>query len=224
MTAMAVEQPANGQEKEAQGEIETEHPGYLGAQDICSIETLKGVQQTFMDTYTKVAFVKLYDRKNALVAADMLNDQVLPFFEEDDIRLLRARIDRGTESYGSLEHHEDELYLAIEDIDHSMTKARHPQKNGICERFHRTIQEEFYHVAFRKKIYHSIQELQTDLDQWLWQYNHERTHTGKYCFGKTPYQTFQDTKHLAREKRLETLFSPPGNEPHPDQTLTDFSA
>jgi transposase InsO family protein len=155
-------------EKEAQGEIETEHPGYLGAQDLCSIGTLKGVQQTFMDTYTKVAFVKLYDRKNALVAADMLNDQVLPFFEEEDIRLLRALTDRGTENCGSLDHHEYELYLAIEDIDHSMTKARHPQKNGICERFHRTIQEEFYHVAFRKKIYHSIQELQTNLDQWLW--------------------------------------------------------
>jgi transposase InsO family protein len=98
-----------------------------------------------------------------------------------------------------LEHHEYELYLAIEDIDHSKTKARHPQTNGICERFHRTIQEEFYQVAFRKKIYHSIEELQADLDQWVWQYNHERTHTGKYCFGRTSYQTFQETKHMAVE-------------------------
>jgi len=188
-------------EKEAHGEIETEHPGYLGAQDTYYVGTLKGVgriyQQTFVDTYTKIAFAKLYDRKNALVAADMLNDQVLPFFEEEDVRLLRILTDRGTEFCGALEHHEYELYLAIEDIDHTKTKARHPQTNGICERFHRTIQEEFYQVAFRKKIFHSIEELQADLDQWLWQYNHERTHTGKYCFGRTPYQTFQDTKHLA---------------------------
>jgi len=214
-------------EKEAQGEIETEHPGYLGAQDTYYVGTIKGIgriyQQTFIDTYTKVAFAKLYDRKNALVAADMLNDQVQPFFEEEDIRLLRVLTDRGTEYCGSLEHHEYELYLAIEDIDHSKTKARHPQTNGICERFHRTIQEEFYQVAFRKKIYHSIEELQTDLDQWLWQYNHERTHTGKYCFGRTPYQTFQETKHLAKEKMLDTLFSPPGNEPQLDRTPTDFS-
>lgn len=127
--------------------------------------------------------MNLYDRKNALVAAEMLNDQVLPFFEEEDIRLLRVLTYRGTEYCGSLEYHEYQLYLAIEDIDHSKTKARHPQTNGICERLHRTIQEEFYQVAFRKKIFHSIEELQADVDQWLWQYNHERTHTGKYCFG-----------------------------------------
>jgi len=214
-------------EKEAQGEIETEHPGYLGAQDTYYVGTIKGIgriyQQTFIDTYTKVAFAKLYDRKNALVAADMLNDRVLPFFEEEDIRLLRVLTDRGTEFCGALEHHEYELYLAIEDVDHSKTKARHPQTNGICERFHRTIQEEFYQVAFRKKIYHSIEELQSDLDQWLWQYNHERTHTGKYCFGRTPYQTFQETKHLAKEKMLDTLFSPPGGQPQLDRTPNDFS-
>ena len=130
----------------------------------------------------------------------MINDQILPFFEEEDIRLLRILTDRGTEFCGTLEHHEYELYLAIEDIDHTKTKASYWQTNGICERFHRTILEEFYQVAFRKKIYHSIEELQVDLDQWLWYYNHERTHSGKYCFGKTPYQTFQETKHLARRK------------------------
>jgi transposase InsO family protein len=196
--------------KEATGEIESEHPGYLGSQDTFYVGAIKGVgriyQQTFVDTYTKMAFAKLYDRKNALVAADLLNDQVLPFFEEENVRLLRILTDRGTEFCGALEHHEYELYLAVEDIDHTKTKARSPQTNGICERFHRTILEEFYQVAFRKKIYHTIEELQVDLDQWLWQYNHERTHSGKYCFGRTPYQTFQETKHLAQEKMLDTLF------------------
>jgi transposase InsO family protein len=196
--------------REASGEIESEHPGYLGAQDTYYVGTIKGVgriyQQTFIDTYTKVAFAKLYDRKNALVAADILNDQVLPFFEQEGVRLLRVLTDRGTEYCGSLEHHEYELYLAIEDIDHTKTKARHPQTNGICERFHRTILEEFYQLAFRKKVYHSLQELQVDLDQWLWHYNHERTHSGKYCFGKTPYQTFQDTKQLAKDKMLDSFF------------------
>ena len=195
------------EEKEAHGEIETEHPGYLGAQDTFYVGTLKGVgriyQQTFIDTYTRVAFAKLYDRKNALIAADMLNDQVLPWFEEQDVRLLRVLTDRGTEYCGSLQQHEYELYLAIEDIDHSRTKAHHPQTNGICERFHKTMLDEFYSVAFRKKVYATIEELQADMDEWLGYYNQERPHSGRYCYGKTPMQTFREAKHLADEKMLD---------------------
>lgn len=163
-------------------------------------------QQTFVDTYSKVAFAKLYTAKNALVAADMLNDRVLPFFEAPEVPLLRILTDRGTEYCGSLEHHEYQLYLAIEDIDHTRTKARSPQTNGICERFHRTMLEEFYQVAFRKKIYTSLEQLQADLDDWLEHYNRERTHTGKYCLGRTPLQTWREAKHLVREKQLDQLF------------------
>ena len=196
-------------EKEAQGEIESLHPGYLGAQDTYYVGTLKGVgriyQQTFIDTYTKIAFVKLYDRKNTLVAADMLNDRVIPFYEENGVRLLRILTDRGTEYCGNRERHEYQLYLAIEDIDHSRTKARSPQTNGICERFHRTIQDEFYAIAFRKKMYHNLDEIQEDADKWIEEYNKERTHSGKYCFDKTPWQTFLDSKYLADEKMMDRL-------------------
>jgi len=195
------------QEKEAHGQIETEHPGYLGSQDTFYVGTIKGVgriyQQTFVDTYSRVAFAKLYDRKNALVAADMLNDRVVPFFEEQGIPLLRILTDRGTEYCGNREHHEYQLYLAIEDIDHTKTKARSPQTNGICERFHKTILQEFYQITFRKKIYQTIEELQADLDEWIDHYNQERPHSGRYCYGKTPTQTFQESKHLAKEKMLD---------------------
>jgi len=139
------------------------------------------------------------------VAADLLNNRVIPWYEEQGVRLLRILTDRGTEYCGKREHHEYQLYLAIEDIDHSKTQARSPQSKGICERFHRTIQNEFYAVAFRKKIYHSIAELQEDVDRWLKKYNEERTHSGKYCFGKTPMQTFLEAKHLADEKMLDRL-------------------
>src|SRR5215467_16151548 len=197
------------QEKEAHGEIDTAHPGYLGAQDTYYVGTIKSIGriygQTFIDTYSKLDLVKLYDRKNALVAADLLNDRVLPFFEEHEIPLLRVLTDRGTEYCGQREHHEYELYLAVENIDHSRTKARHPQTNGICERFHRTIQEEFYATAFRKKLYTSLEELQADLDAWLEEYNRTRPHSGKYCYGKTPLQTFLDSLALAREKMLDRL-------------------
>ena len=197
------------EEKKAHGEIETHHPGYLGSQDTYYVGNIKGVghiyQQTYIDTYAKVAFTKLYDRKNALVAAEMLNDKVVPFYEQYDLRLLRILTDRGTEYCGVRDQHEFQLYLAIEDIDHTKTKAKSPQTNGICERFHRTIQDEFYAIAFRKKIYRTIAELQADLDRWMHNYNNERTHTGKYCFGKTPMQTFIDSIPLAKEKLLETL-------------------
>jgi len=195
------------EEKTARGEIETEHPGYLGAQDTYYVGTIKSIgriyQQTFIDTYSKVAFAKLYDRKNALVAAEMLNDRVVPFFDQHELPLLRVLTDRGTEYCGNRESHEYQLYLAVENIDHSRTKAKSPQTNGICERFHRTIQEEFYSTAFRKKLYRSLDELQSDLDDWLREYNTERSHSGKYCFGKTPLQTFLDSKRLAQDKMLD---------------------
>ena len=194
------------QDKEAHGEIETEHPGYLGAQDTFYVGTLKGVgriyQQTFIDTYSKVAFAKLYDRKNALVATDLLNDRVVPFFEGQEIPLLRILTDRGTEYCGQREHHEYQLYLAVEDIDHSKTRAKRPQSNGICERFHKTMLQEFYQIAFRKKLYNTLDELQQDLDNWIKEYNEQRPHSGKYCFGKTPMQTFLDSIPLAKEKML----------------------
>ena len=197
------------EDKVAHGEIETEHPGYLGAQDTYYVGTIKAIgriyQQTFIDTYAKVAFAKLYDRKNALVAADMLNDRVLPFYEDNDVPLLRVLTDRGTEYCGNREAHEYQLYLAVENIDHSRTRAKSPQTNGICERFHRTVQEEFYSVAFRKKLYSSLEELQLDLDEWMREYNEQREHSGKYCFGKTPLATFRDSAHLAQTKMIDRL-------------------
>ena len=191
-------------EKEAHGEFESEHPGYCGAQDTFYVGTLKGVgrvyQQTVIDTYAKVAFAKLYDRKTPITAAEILNDRVVPFYDEHAIRLSRMLTDRGTEFCGT-QSHEYELYLAVEDIDHSRTKTKSPQTNGICERFHRTVLDEFYRVAFRKKIYRTIDELQTDLDAWIAEYNEQRPHQGRWCFGKTPMQTFLDSAESAREKQ-----------------------
>ena len=159
-------------------------------------------QQTFIDTYSQVAFAKLSDRKPPLTAADLLNDQVVPFFETHEVPLSRVLTDRGTEYCGSLDHHEYELYLAVENIDHTRTKVKSPQTNGICERFHKTILNEFYRLVFRQKLYAGIEELQADLQGWLREYNEERPHQGRWCYGKTPMQTFLDTIPLAKEKLL----------------------
>jgi transposase InsO family protein len=186
------------------GEIETAHPGYLGSQDTFYVGTLKGVgrvyQQTFVDTYSKVAHCKLYTTKTPITSADVLNDRVLPFFEEQGMGILRMLTDRGTEYCGKVEQHDYELYLALNDIEHTKTKARHPQTNGICERFHKTILNEFYQITFRKKIYETLDELQKDLDDWLYYYNHQRTHQGKMCCGRTPMETLLDGKKIWQEK------------------------
>ena len=172
-------------EKEAHGEFESECPGYCGAQDTFYVGNMKGVgriyQQTFIDTYSKVTFAKLYDRKTPITAADLLNDRVVPFFDEKEVKLSRVLTDRGTEYCGNREHHEYELYLAVEDIDQSRTKTKSPQTNGIAERFHKTVLNEFYRIAFRKRLYASIGDLQDDLDLWVKSYNEERPHQGRFA-------------------------------------------
>ncbi len=196
--------------KEAHGEIETEHAGYLGSQDTYYVGTIKGVgriyQQTFVDTYSRVAFAKLYTERTAITAADILNDKVLPFFEEEEVPLLRILTDRGTEYCGKPEHHAYQLYIGIEDVDHTRTKAQSPQTNGICERFHRTMKQECYDIFFRKKLYLNLEDLQTDVNQWIKYYNEERPHSGRFCYGKTPMQTFIDSKKIVEEKNLSKKF------------------
>jgi transposase InsO family protein len=150
-------------EKEAHGEFESECPGYCGAQDTFYVGMLKGVrriyQQTFVDTYSKVAFAKLYEHQTSLTAAELLNNQVVPFFEEHEVPLSRILTDRGTEYCGSPDRHEYELYLTIENIEHTRTKGKSPQTNGIVERWHKTRLNEFYRLTFRMKIYPSLTEL-----------------------------------------------------------------
>ena len=196
-------------DREAHGEIESQHPGYLGSQDTYYVGTIKGVgriyQQTFIDTYSRVAMAKLYTEKTAITAADLLNDRVVPFFAEQGIPLLRILTDRGTEYCGKPENHAYQLYLAVEDIDHTRTKANSPQTNGVCERFHKTMQDECYSLLFRKKLYRTLEELQVDVDEWIRHYTEERPLSGRYCYGKTPWQTFLESKHLAVEKDLSRV-------------------
>jgi hypothetical protein len=195
------------EEKIAWGEIETEPFGYLGSQDTFYVGTLKGVgriyQQTFIDTYSAVAFAKLYTTKQPINAADLLNDQVLPFFDQHELRLLRVLTDRGTEFCGRADAHDYELFLALNDIEHSRTKAKSPQTNGICERFQKTVLDEFYRIAFRRKIYATLEELQKDLNEWLQVYNTQHPHQGKRCQGRTPLTTFLENLPLEKEKLLD---------------------
>lgn len=191
------------EEKEARGNIESYHPGFLLGQDTFYVGWIKGVgkiyQQTGIDTYTNIGFAKLYTEKTAVTAADFLNDKVLPFFDSHDLPLLRVLTDRGTEYCGSKENHPYQLFLYLNDIEHSRTKARSPQTNGCTERLNQTLLDEFYKVAFRKKVYTSLEQIQADLDEFMNTYNTERTNQGRYCDGRTPMQTFKEGLDLCRQ-------------------------
>ena len=197
------------EEKEVYGEIETHHPGFLFGQDTYYVGYIKGVgkiyQQTGIDTYSNVGFAKVYADKTAIAATDFLNDKVLPFFDGFDMKVLRTLTDRGREYCGNQENHAYQLYLYLNDIEHSKTRVRRPQSNGCTERLNQTIQDEFYAVAFRKNIYTSIESIQKDLDEFMRYYNAERTNQGRYCQGKTPLQTFEETIPLYKKFVHEKL-------------------
>ncbi len=195
------------EEKEAHGEIETFHPGFLMGQDTYYVGYIKGIgkiyQQTGIDTYSNVGFAKVYTEKTALTSADFLNDKVLPFYDSHGIRLLRTLTDRGSEYCGHPDTHPYQLFLHLNDMEHSRTKARHPQTNGCTERLNQIIQDEFYAVAFRKRLYTSLDEIQGDLDIFMKSYNETRTNQGKRCQGRTPIQTFLASLDLYQKYVLE---------------------
>jgi transposase InsO family protein len=195
------------EEEEAHGEIESHHPGYLVAQDTCYMGYIKGIgrlyQQTSIDTYSNIGFAKIYLEKTSLTAADFMNDRVLPFFDKEGVQVLRVLTDRGTEYCGRAETHPYELYLHLNDIEHTRTKPRSPQTNGAVERLNQTVKTEFYEVSFRKKLYRTLEEIQSDLDGFMDYYNRERTNQGRYCQGRTPYETFIDGHDLYQQYVFE---------------------
>jgi transposase InsO family protein len=195
------------EERQTYGEIESPHPGYLLAQDTCYIGYIKGVgrlyQQTGIDTHANVGFAKLYLDKTSLTAADFMNDKVLPFYDEQGISILRILTDRGREYCGRIEKHHYELFLHINGIEHTKTKPRSPWTNGCVERLNQIIQDEFYKVAFRRKLYGSLDEIQADLDTFVETYNNDRTNQGRYCKGRTPAETLRDGLELYQQYVFE---------------------
>jgi hypothetical protein len=146
----------------------------------------------------------VYLEKTALVAADFLNTKVLPFFDTQNMTLLCILTDRGTEYCGRIETHPYQVFSHLNGIEHSRTKVRHPQTNGSTERLNQAVQNEFYKVAFRKKLYKSIEEIQINLEDFMQYYNNDRTNQGKHCQGRTPMQTFEDGRSLYQQYVFET--------------------
>ena len=151
--------------------IETSAPGELLNQDTFHWGTLKGVGKVYVqvvvDAFCSLAFAKVYTSKMPVTAADLLNDRVLPFYKELGVDVKAILTDNGREFCGRPEKHPYELMLALYDIEHRTTKVCSPQTNGFVERMNRTLLDECFRIKGRTKWYHTPEEIQRDLDEYL---------------------------------------------------------
>jgi transposase InsO family protein len=187
----------------AERHVQSDYPGYLLCQDTFYVGRLKGVGRIYLqavvDTYGSFAFGKLYTSKRQETAADVLYDRVLPFYESHGLPVQAVLTDNGTEYKGRPTVHLYEIFLELNDIEHRTTKIGNPRTNGFVERFNRTVLDEFFRTAFRKRFYESLDALQEDLDTWLKEYNYERPHRGYRNQGRRPIETFE----LGKKRREE---------------------
>ena len=175
--------------------IETRYPGDLVAVDTFFVGTLKGVgrvyMQTVIDTFSRYAWGRLYTSKLPVTAVQILNNDLLPFFEKHRCRVETVLSDNGREFCGRPDRHPYELFLQLEGIEHRTTQVRRPQSNGFVERLHRTLLDEHFRIKGREKFYESVAEMQADLDTYLVHYNTKRPHQGRGMEGMTPRQAFR---------------------------------
>ncbi len=174
--------------------IETKHTGYLVSIDTFMVGSLKGIGrvylQTVIDCHSRHAWGRLYTNKLPVTAVQVMNNDVLSFFEEHGVKVENVLTDNGREYCGRPDHHPFELFLQLEEIEHRTTKVRRPQSNGFVERLHRTLLDEHFRIKGREKYYESLSEMQEDLETYLKYYNNERTHQGRNMKGRTPFQVF----------------------------------
>lgn len=174
--------------------IESSRPGEVLSQDTFYVGVLKGVGRVYLhavvDTYGSYAFGFLHTTKQPEAAVAAVHNDVLPFYQEKGLPVDAILTDNGREFCGK-DTHPYELYLELNDIEHRKTQVRRPQTNGFVERFNRTVLDEFFRIAFRIKLYESVEALQVDLDAWLVHYNTERPHQGYRNQGRRPMETIE---------------------------------
>jgi transposase InsO family protein len=172
--------------------IESNKPGELLSQDTFYVGVLKGVGRVYLhtvvDTFGSYAFGFLHTTKQPEAALAVIHNDVLPFYQGKGLHVEAILTDNGREFCGK-DTHPYELYLELNDIEHRKTQVRRPQTHGFVERFNRTVLDEFFRIAFRKKLYESVEVLQVDLDAWLVHYNTERPHQGYRNRGRRPIET-----------------------------------
>jgi len=177
--------------------IEAPHTGALVAVDTFFVGALKAVGkvylQTAIDCHSRYAWGRLYANKLPMTAVQLLNNDVLPMFDEHGTKVVAVLSDNGREFCGREDQHPYELFLQLEEIEHRRTRVKRPQSNGIVERLHRTLLDEHFRVEGRRTWFETIEEMQAALDLFLQGYNRQRPHQGRGMRGRTPQRAYLDS-------------------------------
>jgi transposase InsO family protein len=174
--------------------IEAPHTGSLVAVDTFFVGTLKGVGKIYLqsaiDCHSRYAWARLYSSKLPVTAVHLMNNDVIPTFEQHAARIETVLSDNGREFCGRPDQHPYELFLQLEEIEHRTTRVKRPQSNGIVERLHRTLLDEHFRVEGRRTWFETIEEMQAVLDSYMEGYNQRRPHQGRGMNGRTPAVAF----------------------------------
>jgi transposase InsO family protein len=191
--------------------VEANRPGELLSQDLYFVGIIKGVGKIYLqsavDCSCSVGFARLCLNKLPINSVALVHEKILPFYDTLGVSVASILTDRGREYCGREDTHVYELYLGAQNIEHRKTRPASPYTNGFAERFHQTLKNEFFAKAFREKWYHSLDELQVDLDAWLVEYNERRPHQGYRCQGRTPLQTLKDLLEQPKQEVTEASVS-----------------
>lgn len=214
-------------EKRKEHHVETSYSGELVSMDAKLVGVIKGIgkiyHQVAVDCNSSFGFAKLYCSKKAPTAVNLLEKSVLPTCKSLSIPVRRILTDNGREYTATTERgksvHLFEQALQKEGIKHSYTKLKHPWTNGYAESFHKTLLNEFYHLAFRKKLYLSLEELQRDLDEFLYHYNFKRSHQGRKLKGKTPAEKFMQARRFLALPSPKIKFSKNNKQPNTSKSV-----
>lgn len=187
--------------------IEAPHTGSLVAVDTFFVGTLKGVGkvylQTAIDCHSRYAWARLYPSKMPVTAVHLMNNDVIPTFEQHNAKIDAVLSDNGREFCGRMDQHPYELFLQLEDIEHRYTRVKRPQSNGIVERLHRTLLDEHFRVEGRRTWFETVDEMQTVFDSYMESYNQRRPHQGRGMNGRTPAQAFVEGLPKPHQQREE---------------------
>ena len=140
-----------------------------------------------LDGFSRYVWARLYTSKLPVTAVQVLNNHVLPFFEEQGAKVQTVLSGNGREYCGRPDKHPYELFLQLEEIKHRTTKVGRPQSNGFIER----LLEEHLRIKGRTTCYESVEEMQKDLDGYLQTYNTRRPRRGCGMKGRTLYEVFK---------------------------------
>jgi len=180
-------------------------PGHIVALDVFYVGSLKGVgriyQTTGIDLCSRFGWAELYTNKSQEATADFLENCLLPKFYHNHVDLESVLSDNGTEFTGS----QFQGLLDDYEIQHRRIPKGKPIYNGYCERFQRTIFEEFYQKIFREKIFNSLESLQKELEQYLLYYNFKRPHFGISPKGVIPIDCLKAKRSFLRQRFQKLL-------------------